>query len=136
MHTKFTVGHDKHDPDKLKLLKKAEEELAKIRADIAKDWRESPEGKLAEQMAAGHGFSKVNVSWTSNGLMEVKLELQRDYDAEFRGRPSAPSLGEKTVNLLLTGKLLNDGQKKALLKRLGVDFDALTAEAPVEEAYP
>lgn len=36
------------------------------------------------------------------------------------------NIPEKTANLLLTGKLLTDDQKKALVKRMGLELDSLT----------
>lgn len=57
-------------------------------------------------------------------------QIQADIVVDVAGSEgtTAPyfNIPEKTANLLLTGKLLTDDQKKALVKRMGFDLDSLT----------
>lgn len=60
----------------------------------------------------------------------VGNQIQADVLVDVPDQETAPkpyfNITEKTANLLLSGKLLNDDQKKALIKRMGFDLDALT----------
>ena len=135
-YVKFAVPHSKMDADLVSRIKSAEAALIALREEAQKAYLASDEGRGVLAMdAKEYGRSSISFKWPdlTPGIpthgFGVTLSVQEDYDAKrLVMQPSVP-IGEKTLNALLTGKLLTEGQKKALLKRIGVDLDDLDTPA-------
>lgn len=128
-YIKFNIPHSRMDAAKVERLKKAFDELKAIRSEIEADWRASNEGIGASAMvSAGFNYGKPTLNWSVSNELTANLEVSQDYDMSRMTSPTGLNIGEKTINALLTGKLLTDAQKKALIKRLGVDLSELGEE--------
>ncbi|RVK56941.1 hypothetical protein CN162_12815 [Sinorhizobium meliloti] len=128
-YVKFDIPYSKMDADKVERLKAAFSALKQIRDEIEADWRASPEGLGAQAMhQVGYGSSKISLSWGDANGLKATVKVSEDFEQKRSLSPSL-NIGEKTINALLTGKLLTDEEKKALLKRMGVDLDTLAEKA-------
>ncbi|MEI3803131.1 hypothetical protein V6R85_01295 [Agrobacterium sp. CCNWLW32] len=114
-------------------LKAAEAELIKVREEAQQEFLKSPKGvgTLAIDCQE-YRKSSIQFNWPeltstipTHGF-GLTVKVQEDFKSN---RSQSLQIGEKTVNMLLSGKLLSEGEKKALLKRIGVDLDSLTETA-------
>lgn len=134
-YVKFAVSYKELDDDLVARLKAAEAELVKVREEAQQVFFKSAKGLGVVAMASvKYNQPAVTFKWPdlsstvpTHGF-SVSLEVTEDYEMKNRFAV-APAIGEKTMNLLLGGKLLTESEKKALLKRVGVDFDSLTKTA-------
>ncbi|MGR9413127.1 hypothetical protein [Rhizobium leguminosarum] len=130
VYIKFNIPQSRMDAAKVDRLKKAFDELKAIRSEIEADWRSSNEGIGASAMvSAGFNYGKPTLNWSIDNGLTANLEVSQDHDNSRMIAHTGLNIGEKTINALLTGKLLTDEQKKALVKRLGVDLDDLSDKA-------
>lgn len=124
----FKIDISNFDPEAWKRLVEARKAVADIEADILKAYAKSDRAKAAYDLA-GFGdvthtkYNPITRIETSRISTSVNMDID-DGKATASPRPTL-FLAEKTVNMLLSGKLLNDDQKKALLKQVGLDVDAL-----------
>lgn len=123
-YVKFTVKDKSLSPEKREALDAAFKALQLIRGEVVAEWRASPEGIACTAMSFSKMGSSVNANWSTMNTLDVTVEVREDYEAKKVGLSPALSIGEKTINALLTGKLLSDSEKKSLLKRIGVDLDS------------
>jgi len=131
-YVKFAVPHSKLDADLVSRIKAAEAALIAVREEAQKAYLASDEGRGVLVMdAKEYGRSSISFKWpeltpgaATHGF-GITVNVQEDYDAKHLLRQPSVPIGEKTLNALLTGKLLTEAQKKALLKRIGVDLDYL-----------
>lgn len=134
-YVKFAVSYKELDDDLVARLKAAEAELVKVRGEAQQVFLKSAKGLGVTAMASvKYNQPAVTFKWPeisstvpTHGF-SVSLEVTEDYEAKNRFAV-APAIGEKTMNLLLSGKLLTDAEKKALIKRCGVDLDDLSEKA-------
>jgi hypothetical protein len=125
----FMVNISDFDADAWKRLSDARSQVEKIEREISDAYQKSDKFKAVHDIAGNNDFGQKNMSYCriqgSKITATTSVELVETNPATHQ--PSL-NLGEKTVNTLLNGKLLTDAQKKALVKRLGVDLDTLSDE--------
>ncbi len=124
----FKVSIESFDSDAWKRLDVARKEVAKIQTEITAAYAKSDRAKAAYDLAGygsyGSKYSPIHHIEGNN----ISTKINVDLGDEGGAKPVRHlSLGEKTLNALLNGKLLTDDQKKALLKQIGVDLDELSA---------
>lgn len=126
----FKVNISDVNAEAWKRLDEARKTIAKIESEILDAYKKSDRAKAAYDLSGyGNYGTKYNPSHHIDGSrISTSIMIDVADDAE---KSSAPQLylGEKTINALINGKLLNDDQKKALLKQIGVDLDSLTETA-------
>ncbi|WP_311272213.1 MULTISPECIES: hypothetical protein [unclassified Rhizobium] len=124
----FKVNISDFDGAAWKRLEAAHKEVAKIQTEILEAYQKSDRAKAAYDLAGFGSYGTKNnpVHRIEHGriLTNITVDLGDDERAKT---VKYLNLGEKTLNALLNGKLLNDDQKKALLKQIGVDLDELAA---------
>lgn len=113
---KFTFYHKDMDPQKVERLKAAAAELSAVRKEIEDDFRATEQFAFLEKMVKPG--SRVTLSWSPSGHIEVGINLQSDYLANQAQGQQPLYLGEKTINTLLNGKLLSDTEKRKLIERV------------------
>lgn len=126
----FKVTIESFDRDAAKAIKLAREQLRRMEADLVSRFYKSDRYRAASDLSG---------SYDSGGKRSVIPRVIGDYiEAEILVDGSSKNsskaltyfnIPEKTANLLLSGKLLTDDQKKALIKRMGFDLDALNDPA-------
>lgn len=125
----FTVNISDFDADAWKRLSDARKLVEKIEREISESYQKSDKFKAVHDIAGNNDFGQKHMSYCrihgSKIVANTVVELVETKPTTYQ--PSL-NLGEKTVNTLLNGKLLTDAQKKALVKRLGVDLDTLSDE--------
>lgn len=123
----FTVAVSAFDADAWSRLQAARETVSKIEKEIVDAFAKSERFKAARDLAGindyGHKTSPAVHLKGHKIVTTVGIDM---VEAATSSRPTL-YLAEKTVNMLLSGKLLNEAQKKALLKQIGFDMDNLTA---------
>lgn len=124
----FKINISEFDGEAWKRLDAARKEVAKIQTEILDAYQKSDRAKAAYDLA---GFGNYGSKYNPNHRIEtsrIVTTINVDLGDESVSKPVRHlNLGEKTLNALLNGKLLNDDQKKALLKQVGVDLDELSA---------
>ncbi|QIG74554.1 hypothetical protein EVC10_046 [Rhizobium phage RHph_Y25] len=129
-NVEFTVEIADFDADAAKRLSEARNLVSTIEKEIASAFEKSDRFKAVRDLAGLGDMGHKNSSFCR---VDGRRIVARTYVelAEEKTAKSTPylSLGEKTVNTLLNGKLLTDEQKKALIKRLGFDLDDLSETA-------
>lgn len=125
-NVEFKIDIQDFDADASKRLKAARDEVAKIEAEITKAYLASDRFRSIRDLSGygdyGTKYSPITRIENYRVVTSVNVDLVDD-------KPTAATrptlyLGEKTVNALLSGKLLTDIQKKSLLKQIGFDADA------------
>lgn len=119
----FKVPVSQIDADAAKELKAARDVVQKIEARLIELYSATPRFAAMKDLQGngGSNYGKGKVYPRVVGT-ELVVNLIVDHPAKptsglyFTGDP-------KTANLLLTGKLLTDAEKRKLLKRMGLDFD-------------
>lgn len=132
-YVKFAVSYQELDEALVSRLKAAEAELIKVREEAQQQFLQSPKGlgTLAidcqeyRRTSIQFNWPELTATIPTNGF-GLTVKVQEDFTVNRS--PTLP-IGEKTLNMLLSGKLLSEDEKKALLKRLGVDLDSLTETA-------
>ena len=125
---KFEIEINSFDAVEFKRLKEAREQVKKIEDGIRDAYLKSDRFQAVMDLAGyGDYGTKYNPITCINGT-RIVTNVQVDLEGE-KPKPLQPYIPEKTVNMLLSGKLLNDDQKKALLKRIGFDLDELNTPA-------
>lgn len=127
----FKIDISTFDPEAWKRLVEARKAVADIEADIIKAYAKSERAKAAYDLAGFGDYGTKYNPITRIDASRISTSVNVDIDdgkATASPRPTL-YLAEKTVNMLLSGKLLNDEQKKALLKQVGFDVDALETPA-------
>lgn len=124
-YAKVTVSAKTIDEGLATALEAAQAVVDKARADLIAAYKASPRGiGLAEVAKLGsYRSDKLKFSWDQYNNMVVSLEFAADPQQHV----AQPYLDPKTANMLLSGKLLNDDEKRVVLKRLGLDFSAPAA---------
>lgn len=125
----FKIDIADFDKDGSARLKAAREEVAKIEKQITDTYLKSDRFTAARDLAGVSDYGTKHTPITNIQNNKIVTTIYADIADE-----AAPStarttlyLGEKTINMLLSGKLLDEAQKKALLKQIGFDADNLTA---------
>jgi SHS2 domain-containing protein len=120
---RFTVNMYDFDREMATEYAKAKDALEKAAKALTEAFGKSDRVRAIRDISAVHegSLSKFSVYPRIEGqyiVAETHVELDDDV-------PVKPYLNitEKTLNALLNGKLLDDGQKKSLLKRFGVELD-------------
>lgn len=137
---KFKVDINDFDSAAWQRLKEARKLVEKTEKEIAEAFQKSDRFKAVRDLTGiGDYGQKLSHNCRVEGsriVASTAVELDEVVKAAAYVLPL--NLGEKTLNALLTGKLLDDAQKKALLKRIGVDLDQLTtaALAPATDPEP
>lgn len=127
----FAVNISDFDADAWKRLQEAQKQIDGIKKEIIESFQKSDRAKAAYDLSGfGSYGSKYHPVHRIDGS-KIVTNITVDIDETSGAKASGPQLylGEKTINALLSGKLLNDDQKKALLKQIGVDLDSLTEKA-------
>lgn len=122
---KVTISPKTIDAGLASALEAAQAVVDKAHADLIAAYKASPRGVgLAEVAKLGsYRGDKLNFSWDQYNNMIVSLEFVADDQPSL----AQPYLDPKTANMLLSGKLLSDDEKRVVLKRLGLDFTAPAA---------
>lgn len=111
-------------------LKEARDLVSKIEKEISDAFQKSERFQAARDLAGfGDYGNKLSTFCQINGSHIVSQTYVDLADETVVAYVPPLNIGEKTLNALLTGKLLDDAQKKALLKRIGVDLDTLAEKA-------
>jgi hypothetical protein len=86
----------------------------------------TPEGRLLSDASTGHAAPQLVVERFGSLVIRVRHHrIAREPDT---------SIAPQTLNALLTGKLLTDDEKRALLQRQGIRFADPPAHASADEA--
>lgn len=114
-------------------LQEARKLVEKTEKEIAEAFQKSDRFKAVRDLT---GFNDYGQKLSHHCRVEgarIVASTAVELDEAVKSSAYVPplNLGEKTLNALLTGKLLDDDQKKALLKRIGVDLDQLASGTPV-----
>lgn len=118
------------DKDAWERLKAARSAVDAIEKDIVKAYEKSDRLKAVLDLTGFNDFAqKANIATRIETTRIVSQTLVDLADEKAKTYTPPLNLGEKTINALLSGKLLTDDQKKALLKRIGVDLDTLSEKA-------
>lgn len=125
----FTVNIAEFDKDAFGQLKAARDEVAKIEKQITDAYLKSDRFKAVCDLAGISDYGTKNSPITGIDKGRIVTAVYADIADDAASTTTRPTLylGEKTVNMLLSGKLLDEAQKKALLKQIGFDADYLTA---------
>lgn len=125
----FTVSIHDFDKDAFGQLKAARDEVRKIEKQIVDAYLKSDRFKAACDLAGVSDYGTKNSPITDINKSMIVTTIYADIADDAASAISRPTLylGEKTVNMLLSGKLLDEAQKKALLKQIGFDPDNLIA---------
>lgn len=117
---KVTISANTIDEGLATALQAAQAVVDKARADLIAAYKASPRGVGLAEVAKFGSFrtDKLNFSWDQHNNMVVGLEFAADPQQHV----AQPYLDPKTANMLLSGKLLSDDEKRVVLKRLGLDF--------------
>lgn len=123
----FKVQISDFDAAAWKRLQEAREAVRKIEAEIKSAYEKSDRLTAVRDLA---GYGDYGTKFMTNSRIDGGQIVTRTTidlpEEETVARAQSLNLGEKTINALLNGKLLDDDQKKSLLKRIGVDLDTLT----------
>lgn len=124
----FKIDIASFDKDGSARLRAAREEVAKIEKQISDAYLKSDRFTAACDLAGMSDFGTKNspITRIENNKIVTTIYADLADDTTVMNRPTL-YLGEKTINMLLSGKLLDEAQKKALLKQIGFDADSLTA---------
>jgi hypothetical protein len=119
-------------------LQEARKLVEKTEKEIAEAFQKSDRFKAVRDLTGFNDYgNKLSHHCRVEGARIVaSTAVELDEVAKASAYVPPLNLGEKTLNALLTGKLLDDAQKKALLKRIGVDLDQLTTAALAPETDP
>lgn len=122
----FKISIDDFDAGLSKRLADARKAVSAIEAEIIQAYKGSARAKAAYDLSGfgnyGSKYSPITRIQAGNIVTSINMDIDDDNVAS--PRPTL-YLAEKTVNMLLSGKLLNDEQKKALLKQIGFDVNSL-----------
>lgn len=123
-YAKVSISPKTIDEGLAAALEAAQSVVDKARADLIATYKASPRGiGLAEVAKLGsYRSDKLNFVWDQYNNMVVSLEFSADPQPSLQAY-----LDPKTANMLLSGKLLNNDEKRVVLKRLGLDFSAPAA---------
>lgn len=125
----FKIAIASFDGEAAKELHKARSHVRdleeKIRVSFMKSERCNAISDIAGNYESG---SKRSVIPRVNGAY-IEADVLVDIPATTAAPYQHFNITEKTANLLLSGKLLTDDQKRALIKRMGFDIAALTEGA-------
>lgn len=121
----FRISVYDFDKDLGEELKRANAAVTVVEQKILAAFAKSDRLKALKDIAgAGSSYTKNSVYPRIYGG-----QIQADVVVDVAGTDGAATpyfnIPAKTANLLLTGKLLTDDQKKALIKRMGFDLDSL-----------
>lgn len=118
-YAKITVAPKTVDEGLAEALTAAQTVVDKARADLIAAYKASPRGVGLTEVAkmGSYRSDRLIFNWDRHNNMIVSLEFEADPEQ----RVAQPYLDPKTANLLLTGKLLNEAEKRALLAHLGLD---------------
>jgi len=122
----FKIDIADFDKDGSARLKAAREEVAKIEKQITDAYLKSDRFTAARDLAGVSDYGTKNTPIIGIQHNKIVTTIYADLADEVTvaNRPTL-YLGEKTINMLLSGKLLDEAQKKALLKQIGFDADNL-----------
>lgn len=123
----FKIDIADFDKDGSARLKAAREEVAKIEKQITDAYLKSDRFTAARDLAGVSDYGTKNTPIISIQHNKIVTTIYADLADEVTvaNRPTL-YLGEKTINTLLSGNLLDEVQKKSLLKQIGFDADNLT----------
>lgn len=118
-HVRFKVDGRTVSKELAEKIQRLQRELSETQRLLRLEYEKSPEYRAAVAVASQ---GSVGVVVARDGYLDVAVPCF-DYSSEGRRKPTS-YLGETTINMLLNGKLLTDGQKRALLaERFGGLFD-------------
>lgn len=120
MKVQFEVPASNVDREKWQQIDKAQRELDALKSSLLQTFRNSDRFVAALDLAGtkGRTYGKHEVSVVLDGStlrVSVPIDL---IDENDKPKPTLPSVlvDATTVNVLLTGKLLSDDEKRRLLK--------------------
>jgi hypothetical protein len=124
----FTIAVESFDQSLAAKLSKARAEVASIEREICNAFGKSDRFRALQDIAGNHdmGGKRMVVPPIIVG-MHIKAQTVVDVAEKAPAPPAYFNITEKTANLLLSGKLLTNDQKKALIKRMGFDLDNLSS---------
>lgn len=101
-------------------LAKAQAVVDALRKEIEAEYLASPEGLGLKAISQPGAYSsgQLIVSWPHPHTMQVSLGVAEDINRKNPVHSPIHSLGEKTINTLLNGKLLTDAEKRAVVAEL------------------
>lgn len=101
-------------------LDKAQAVVDALRKAIETEYLASPEGLglKAISQPGGYRSGQIVVSWPFPHTMQISLGVNEDINRKSPVHSPLHSLGEKTINTLLHGKLLTDAEKRSLVSEL------------------
>ncbi|MCZ7488215.1 hypothetical protein [Rhizobium rhizogenes] len=127
----FSVNISDFDAAAWKRLQEAHSQLESAKKEIIDAFSKSERAKAAYDLSGfgslGSKYSPVHRIDGPRILTSITVEIEEP-PGKKACHPTL-NLGEKTINALLNGRLLDDDQKKALLKQLGVDLESLNETA-------
>lgn len=120
-HIRFTVHGAKVNKELADKILRLRSEMVEAQRLLRLDYEKSSEYQAATAMAS-HGAQSVGVVVARDATLDVAVPCF-DYSSDSRRRSSS-LMSDTTINMLLSGKLLSDAQKRALLAdRFGGVFD-------------
>lgn len=124
----FTINIADFDKEAFGQLKEARENVAKIEKQITDAYLKSDRFAAACDLAglSDYGTKNSPITGIDKGRIVTAVYVDIADDAASAATRPTLYLGEKTINMLLSGKLLDASQKKALLKQIGFDVGSLT----------
>lgn len=119
----FKVPVSQIDADVARELKAARDAVQKVETRLIELYSATPRFAAMKDLRGigGGSYGKGEVYPRIVGA-ELVCNLIVDHPVKPASGPYF-SVDPKTANLLLTGKLLNDVEKRKLLKRMGLEFD-------------
>ena len=101
-------------------LTKAQAIVDALRKEIEAEYFASPEGAGIKAISTPGAYKsgQVVVTWPYPHSMQISLGVTEDVARKNPVMSPLRSLGEKTINSLLNGKLLTDAEKRAVVSEL------------------
>lgn len=125
----FRVNIDKFDKDLAKAYRDARDVYSKAAQALTAAFDKSERRQAIKDISATGDMGQKLTSYTRIENNDIVATTFVEVSDELSKSQQFLSIGEKTVNALLTGKLLSDDEKKSLLKRLGVEFSEQAEKA-------
>lgn len=122
---KFTVNPKSVDERLAKDMTEAQAALNALRIKLIEAYKNSPQGLGVLSIAQSPEYGeKLSTTWDQYGNLIVSVRIRHEENPV----KTASYIDPKTTNLLLSGKLLSDDEKRHLIARLGFDLTTLTTK--------
>jgi hypothetical protein len=126
---KFRIDVFDFDHDLGAELKAARDAVFETEKKIIKAFNASDRLKAMRDIAGTSEYVQKNQIYPRINGGHIEAEFLVDLADQSKAPVNYGfNITEKTANLLLSGKFLTDAQKRALVKRMGFDLDALSDE--------